>query len=82
MYFAKKLDIAFPLLEEKEAFDNWFNNQELEQGFSSVDNMIEEVDYFIEETGMDVIIDEEDFVKSAYKEYFGENWYEEYKGRN
>lgn len=78
MYFAKRLDIAFPLIEEKEAFDNWFYQQE----FSSVDDMIEKVDSFIEETGIDAVFDEEDYVKSVYKEYFGESWYEEYSRRN
>lgn len=78
MYFAKRLDIAFPLIEEKEAFDNWFYQQE----FSSVDDMIEKVDSFIEETGIDTVFDEEDYVKSVYKEYFGESWYEEYSRRN
>jgi hypothetical protein len=78
MYFAKRLSIAFPLIEEKEAFDNWFYQQE----FSSVDDVIEKVDSFIKGNRMDVIIDEEAYVKSVYKEYFGESWYEEYSRRN
>lgn len=78
MYFAKRLDIAFPLLEEKEAFDDWLYQQE----FSSVDDMIEKVDSFIEENGIDTVIDEEAYIKSVYKEYFGESWYEEYSRRN
>lgn len=78
MYFAKRLDIAFPLLEEKEAFDDWFYQQE----FSSVDDMIEKVDSFIKENGIDTVIDEEAYIKSVYKEYFGESWYEEYSRRN
>lgn len=79
MYFAKRLDIAFPLLEEKEAFDDWFDYN---QGFSSVDDIIEKVDSFIEENGIDAIFDEEAYIKSVYKEYFGESWYEEYSRRN
>ena len=81
MYFAKRLDIAFPLIEEKEVFDDWFYDQELE-GFTSVDNLIEKVDSFIEENGMDASFDEEYYIQSVYKEYFGENWYEEYSRRN
>ena len=78
MYFAKRLDIAFPSLEDKEAFDNWFYQQE----FSSVDDMIEKVPSFIEGNGMMALLDEEDYIKSVYKEYFGESWYEEYSRRN
>jgi len=36
MYFSNYVDVAFPLLEEKEKFDNWFRNKT----FTSVDDAI------------------------------------------
>lgn len=78
MYFAKRLDIAFPSVEDKNDFDNWFYQQE----FSSVDNMIERVESFLEGNGIIALFDEEDYIKSVYKEYFGESWFEEYSRRN
>jgi hypothetical protein len=63
MNFAKKLSIAFPLEEEKKQFDDWFDEQE----FKTANEVIEKVDDFIEEKGIDAIFDEDAYVKSVYR---------------
>ena len=77
MYFSNYVDVAFPLLEEKEKFDNWFRNKT----FTSVDDAISQIDSFIEDNGLDAIFQEDDFIKSVYQNRFGDSWQEEYEAR-
>lgn len=84
IYFAKKVDIYFPILDEKEQFDKWFE----EQNFQNVpaDTIIEKIDNYIEDNGFDAVFGggdggSEDYIKSVYNYRFGENWQEEYESR-
>ena len=84
IYFARKVNIYFPIISEKEKFDKWFE----EHNFQNVpaDTIIERIDDYIEDNGFDAVFggdegDEEDYIKSVYNYRFGENWQEEYENR-